>query len=243
MKILLALLIVLIPLQMQSCDSKKTHTDEKLEELSDVAEKRSNALLEQLDSETGLINDTEHLEEMANIVDELAEESSSEEAVILKDQAAAMREIQELSKPYTIAVTKLMESGGIDPSTFSNEQSYIDRLKMIDDVQIQNDYIEKEYPALQRRLRADPRAEARILRLVSQIRQSDREFFEHSIKYIKILQSQHGAYEVFQDGTVYFQDDIEDSVLNAFNYLSEQILILSEEQADYQRKLIQMSQP
>jgi hypothetical protein len=230
------------------CDTKKQDQVVADQLVTDARESQSEfdtKVREQLDSGEGISPDIEHVDQIADMIEQAAANSSSDQSQVLLDQAETLRKVQAIVTPYQTAMEELTKLGGLDPTTINELEQFDRRIELVEELGRLNEIMDENLPALIRKLDQDAGADEIELKidLIKQIRQTDRESFQSMNGYLLILQQLWGQYGIDTDGSIMFSPDVEDELIQKFNVFADHIQKMTAEQARLQRVLIDLDSP
>jgi vacuolar-type H+-ATPase subunit I/STV1 len=225
------------------CDAKNDPVDDILKEAQQAQVDKREEMLEQLDSGEGMSPDTEHVGDVAKMLEDAAEGSDAQLAETLNEQAQVLRQLQALVKPYEDTLNAFSALGGLDVNTFASADDFLARIELVDQLIAINETMDKGFPELIRQLGGEPAIIDQKLDLIAQIRQSDRDLFPSMKRYLEILQAYWDQVAPQESGDIFFRESVPDEVVQEFNVHAQKIQELSTLQITLQRALLMLDAP
>ncbi len=248
-QLILCVPVLILGFGLGGCDAKKQEDQTVVEQVASDAQAIQDEfdaqMREQLESGEGITPDVGHVENMASIIEEAAEQSSSEQAQALRDQAQSLRKVQALIAPYQEALAEFTELGGLDASTIYELEGFDRRLELVELLDALNNKMDDELPALIREIDENSGSVELDMKigLIEQIRKTDREMYANMRGYLTILQQTWDQYGVDDAGSIMFSPEVDDELVEAFNVYAQAIQRITAEQARLQRALIELGSP
>ncbi len=240
--------VLILGLGLGGCDAKKQDqavVDQVASDAKAIQDEFDAQIKEQLESGEGIAPDVGHIDNMASIIEEAAEQSSSVQAQVLREQAESLRKVQALILPYQDALAEFTELGGLDASTIYELEGFDRRLELVDLLDTLNNKMDNELPALIRKIDEHSGSAELDMKigLIEQIRKADREMYASMKGYLTILQQTWDQYGVDDAGSIMFSPEVPEEIVAEFNAHADVIKRITAEQARLQRALIELDSP
>ncbi len=247
-QLILCVFVLVLGFGLGGCDAKKQDqavVDQVASDAKAIQDEFDAQIKEQLESGEGIAPDVGHIDNMASIIEEAAEQSSSVQAQVLREQAESLRKVQALILPYQEALVEFTELGGLDASTIYELEGFDRRLELVDLLDILNNKMDNELPALIRKIDEHSGSVELDMKidLIEQIRKADREMYANMKGYLTILQQTWKQYGIDDAGSIMFSPDVSDELVEAFNVYAQAIQKIAAEQARLQRALVELGSP
>ncbi len=247
-QLILCVLVLVFGFGLGGCDAKKQDqavVDQVASDAKKIQDEFDAQMKAQLESGEGIAPDVGHIDNMASIIEEAAEHSSSEQAQALRDQAESLRKVQALIAPYQEALAELTELGGLDASTIYELEGFDRRLELVELLDTLNNKMDDELPALIREIDENSGSVELDMKidLIEQIRKADREMYANMKGYLTILQQTWKQYGIDDGGSIMFSPEVDDELVEAFNVYAQAIQRIAAEQARLQRALVELGSP
>tara|TARA_E500000318_G_scaffold14854_2_gene14663 strand:+ start:58127 stop:58879 length:753 start_codon:yes stop_codon:yes gene_type:complete len=240
-------LLISTTLGLAACDQNSSGSDSIDQVNKDIAalNEQSRENQRRQIEEEGVANvDDEHLNEMGNILENAAENSTGKQAEILREQASLIRELQSSVQAYDEILDELVTAGGIDASTVTSADDIANRIDIVDRLDAQNERMAIAQPRILRRMGEIEGTSATIEKQIvihNQIREIDRQLFTVMRGILNITGDHLDGMQVLDDGSVMFGEDMPDEVLAEYNALIDEVNQLSANQGQLQLELLKLA--
>lgn len=241
--IILTLLCLTAFLGLPACDGNASNEKSINEEIEEINRASREEQRRQIEEEGVADVGTEHLDQMGSALENAAANASGEQAKVLREQASLVREMQANLDKYDAILNELIAAGGIDASTVTGPEDIENRLEIVDRLEAENERLAIEQPRILRRMGEIENTSSLIEKQLvyhRKIRQTDRDLFAAMRGVFGILSEYGDGIEVLSDGSIMFDEDMPDEVLNQYNAYIEEINLVSAQQGQLQLELLEL---
>ena len=262
MKKLLKLAFILtLPFFAVACDGNNDKSTAEINEEMDEMKARHKAELEKEFAENGTVSpetESRHHKERMEYLEATSEQTSGDQAKILKAIADAMKESEELSSKLS-APDKEFEDA-FDYGTIKTVEDTEKKIKKLEEYAGECDkyleFIRNGYPErIRKGLEDEGIKSADVSKYMRQIKRNikenqdlveqyqiqERKIVDGVTAQLKLLKNNHGKWEWdAKEEVPLFEDSVEDAVIDAFNAQYDAIYKASQKQSEIEEKLIQV---
>lgn len=225
------------PLLLCGCKDKDgSGTAAVFEESSRLAAEGREQRRRQLEEQGFVEPDTDRLDRMGELAAEAAERTEGVESDMLRKTGEITRKVAAEIAAYQALLTELIEAGGWEAAG-STPENLAARTAMFDHLLTELDRLDKVIPDLMSQMPMPPAESA--IEAARLVRETDRRVMKAGRALMGIYAEHFGRWEITDDGTVLFADDVPDGVIDQVNAHFAEIAAAADEQQRLQREVIE----
>lgn len=223
-------------LQSGCNDQDDTTTAALYEESSHLAAEGREQRRLQLEEQGFAEPDTDRLDRMGELAEDAAERTEGVESEMLRKTGEIARKAATEIAAYQALLNDLIDAGGWEAAG-STPENLAARTAMFDHLLSELDRLDQVIPALMSELPMPPDGSA--IEATRLIRETDRRIMKAGRALIDIYTEYFGRWELADDGTVLFGDDVPDEIIDQVNAHFAEIAAAAEDQQRLQREVVE----